>query len=91
MPNKLGQGTTNRLQVTSPLFLLVGRVDRCGLAYSASPTKASPGANWQYPESFWIGIDTQSGIVRVVEVKPNQTDAVSSQEYVRAGLSAVRL
>jgi prepilin-type N-terminal cleavage/methylation domain-containing protein len=82
---------TARIPVTGPVYLLVGRVERCGQGYVATPTKQSPGANWQSPDAFWIGIDPQSGIVKVTEVKPSATTVFDSQEYIRAGLSAVRL
>lgn len=82
---------TARIPVTAPVYLLVGRLDRCGQAYQQTPTKQSPGANWQAPDSFWIGIDPQSGIVKVTEVKPRSISVLDSQEYVRAGLSASKL
>jgi prepilin-type N-terminal cleavage/methylation domain-containing protein len=82
---------TARIPVTGPVYLLVGRIDRCGQAQVATPTKQSPGANWQAPDAFWIGIDPQSGIVKVTEVKPNAANVLDSQEYIRAGLTAVRL
>lgn len=80
-----------RIPVTGPVYLLVGRLDRCGQAYQQTPTKQSPGANWQSPDSFWLGIDPQSGIVKVTEVKPRAISPLDSQEYIRAGLTAVRL
>jgi hypothetical protein len=86
-----GSAPTVRIPVTSPVYLLVGRVDRCGQGYVPAPTKQSPGANWQAPDAFWIGIDPQSGIVKVTEVKPKAISAPDSQEYIRAGLTAVRL
>ena len=82
---------TARIPVTAPVYLLVGRLDRCGQAFQQTPTKQSPGANWQSPDSFWIGIDPQSGIVKVTEVKPRAVSPLDSQEYIRAGLTAVRL
>jgi len=82
---------TARIQVTAPVYLLVGRLDRCGQAYQQTPTKQSPGANWQAPDSFWIGIDPRSGVVKVTEVKPRSVSVLDSREYVRAGLSASKL
>jgi hypothetical protein len=82
---------TARISVIAPVYLLVGRADRCGQADQATPTNQNPGANWQSPDAFWIGIDPQSGIVKVTEVKPNAVNVIDSQEYIRAGLTAVRL
>ena len=79
----ISSGQTRRLPITGPVYLLVGRLDRCGLP--------SPGANWQSSDSFWIGIDPQSGIVKVTEVVPNSTTCLQSQQYIRTGLTAVRL
>ena len=87
----ISSGQTRRLPITGPVYLLVGRLDRCGLPFLATPTKQNPGANWQYPDSFWVGIDPQSGIVKVTEVVPNSTTCLQSQGYIRTGLTAVRL
>ncbi len=89
--NPGGAIQTARQPVTAPVYLLVGRVDRCGQAFVQTPTKQDPGANWQSPDAFWIGIDPQSGIVKVAEVKPKAVSVLDSQEYIRAGLTAVRL
>jgi len=94
MPSEIcftSSSSARRLPLTGSIYLLVGRVDRCGQAYVATPTKQSPGANWQSPDAFWVGIDPQSGIVKVTEVKPNAANVLDSQEYIRAGLTAVRL
>lgn len=94
MPSEIcftSDSSARRLPFTGSIYLLVGRVDRCGQAYVVSPTKQSPGANWQSPDAFWIGIDPQSGIVKVTEVKPNAVNVLDSQEYIRTGLTAVRL
>ncbi len=58
--------TLNRLTVTGPVFLLLGRVDRAGQIYNASAGESddSLGANWQYPDSYWIAIDPFTGVTR---------------------------
>lgn len=86
-----GAGSTRRLPAGGVVFFLVGRADRCGLPAVSNPTEQNPGANWQYPESFWVGLDPQTGITKVAEVRPNATTVLESQEYIRAGLTAVRL
>ena len=56
------------------VFLLVGRVDRRGGSYNAAAGPAANddtiGTNWQYPTSYWIGIDPASGQVRIAECAP---------------------
>ena len=56
------------------VFLLVGRVDRRGGNYNAAAGPAAGddtiGTNWQYPTSYWIGIDPASGQVRIAECAP---------------------
>lgn len=83
--------TTTRLSVQGPLYLLVGRLDRCGLPYNPSPTENNPGANWQYPDCFWIAIDPKTGVIKTAEVVPNSVTARQSQGYVRAGLATSKL
>jgi prepilin-type N-terminal cleavage/methylation domain-containing protein len=90
------KATTSRLVLTGPLFLLVGRVDRCGLPYTPAPTEDNPGANWQYPDSRWIAVDPRTGVVRVAEpllrsvTSPPTaiTTARESQALIRAGMSS---
>lgn len=64
----------NRLTVTGSVFLLVGRTDRAGQVYNAgggvNANDDTLGANWQYPSSYWVGIDLTSGQVRVAECAP---------------------
>ena len=87
---------TSRLFLSGPLFLLVGRVDRCGLPYTPAPTEDNPGANWQYPDSRWIAIDPRTGVVRIAEpllrsvTSPPTavTTARESQALIRAGMSS---
>jgi len=69
---------TTRFAVSSPLYLLVGRVDRCGLPYNPAPTEDNPGANWQYPESRWIAIDPKTGVIKSAEPVNNATTALDS-------------
>jgi len=57
-----------RAPLRSPVFLLIGRIDRCGLGYRDSPSEDAPGANWQYPESFWVSIDPKTGLARSTQV-----------------------
>jgi prepilin-type N-terminal cleavage/methylation domain-containing protein len=83
--------TTTRFSVQGPLYLLVGRVDRCGLPYNPAPTDSSPGANWQYPDSFWIAIDPRTGVIKTAEVSPNSVTARASQAFIRAGLATAKL
>jgi prepilin-type N-terminal cleavage/methylation domain-containing protein len=72
---------------TGPVFLLVGRADRCGQAMAAlSADDDSLGANWQYPDSYWIGIDMLSGVCKTAECRPNATDVIDSQLYIRQAL-----
>jgi prepilin-type N-terminal cleavage/methylation domain-containing protein len=82
---------TSRLSTTGPLYLLIGRVDRCGLPYNPAPTESNPGANWQYADSFWIAIDPKTGIIKTAEVVPNSATARDSQRFIRAGLATGNL
>lgn len=72
------------------VFLLVGRVDRRGGSYNAaagpSASDDTIGANWQYPTSYWVGIDPASGQTRISECVPGCTTVVDSQDWVRAAL-----
>jgi prepilin-type N-terminal cleavage/methylation domain-containing protein len=81
-----------RMTVTGPLYLLVGRADRVGQAFVASPNDDSAGANWQYPDSYWLAIDPATGVVKTAECVPNAdgtTDlerCVNSQALIRQSL-----
>ena len=72
------------------VFLLVGRSDRRGFSYDSSAGPAASddaiGANWQYPTSYWVGIDPASGHTRIAECVPGATTVVDSQDWVRAAL-----
>lgn len=76
-----------RLAVREPLFFLVGRADRCGLPYNSAPTEEMPGANWQYPDSFWISVDPRTGLIKTADTKLQMATARDSQAYIRSGLS----
>jgi prepilin-type N-terminal cleavage/methylation domain-containing protein len=76
-----------RLPIREPIFLLVGRADRCGLPYNPSPTEDAPGANWQYPDSYWIAIDPRSGMVKTADTRLAVNNALESRSYIRSGLS----
>ena len=78
-----------RYAVTGPVFLLVGRADRAGQVYGVLNTNDdSLGANWQYPDSYWIAIDPQTGLVRTSECTPNATTVLESQAWIRQALLA---
>ena len=91
-------GTTFRQTVTGPVFLLIGRADRAtgniAAPSSLNSSDDSSGANWQYPDSFWVAIDPVTGIVKTAECTPNPTGAtvweqcVSSQAWIRQALLA---
>jgi hypothetical protein len=69
------------------LILLVGSPDRAGQAYDARVSPESRltdvGANWQYPDSYWIAIDPSTGAVRTAPTIPYASDVVASQALVR--------
>jgi prepilin-type N-terminal cleavage/methylation domain-containing protein len=78
-----------RVNVSGPLFLLIGRTDRAGQSMASLITSDdSLGANWQYSDSFWIGIDPLSGIAKSAECKPSATSVVDSQEFIRSEILA---
>ena len=83
--------TLNRHTVTGPVFLLLGRADRAGQPDPATFNSAddSTGCNWQYPDSYWIGIDPFTGVAKSAECKPNAAGAtyieklIDSQDWIR--------
>lgn len=89
---------TNRLTVTGPLFLLVGRAIRAdGSGVSPATFNAADdasGANWQYRDSYWIAIDPETGIVKSAECMARRsdgtlvTDVIESQSLIRQLLLA---
>jgi type II secretory pathway pseudopilin PulG len=90
---------SSRFPVSGPLFLLVGRADRVGQPYETlNAQDDSLGANWQYADSFWIGIDPLTGVARVAECVPDRPPfattlaqqhqrLIASQNWIRAALS----
>jgi prepilin-type N-terminal cleavage/methylation domain-containing protein len=88
---KLGDGVPNRLTVTGPIFLLLGRADRAGEPNPGSFNAGddSTGCNWQYPDSYWIGIDPFTGVAKAAECKPNPQGVtvierlIDSQGWIR--------
>jgi hypothetical protein len=78
----------NRTTVTGPVYLLVGRIDRANnnpaLVSTYDGTDDTKGFNWQYGDSYWIGIDPASGIVKTAECLPGQADVIASQKFIRA-------
>jgi hypothetical protein len=79
-----------RKTCTGPVLLLVGRADRAGQAYDAAAGAAddSMGANWQYADSYWIGIDPMTGVVRTAACTPGASKVVESQAWIRQNLLA---
>lgn len=99
-----GSKTSSRQTFTGPVFLLVGRVDRAANNPWANagydPADDSKGFNWQYGDSYWIGIDPASGIVKTAECMPidaaiDVTNATAlaaalstSQQFIRSEITA---
>lgn len=69
-----GRTAELRAPLQAPVFLLVGRIDRCGLGFRDSVSEEAPGANWQYPESFWVSIDPKTGLARSARVTLRDAD-----------------
>ena len=82
----------SRFSVNGPVLLLVGRVDRAGNPYNANgglgASDDSLGANWQYPTSYWVGIDPSTGQMRTAECAAGATTPEPSRAYVRRSLEA---
>jgi prepilin-type N-terminal cleavage/methylation domain-containing protein len=79
---------TSRFAPSGPVMLLVGQSIRAGQAFAAlNPSDDSVGANWQYPDSFWIAIDPASGIAKAAECAAGAADVVGSQAFIRSELS----
>jgi prepilin-type N-terminal cleavage/methylation domain-containing protein len=78
-----------RITPTGAVFLLVGRSDRAVWSPTAlTPSDDSTGFNWQYADSYWIGIDPLTGVTKVAECVKGATDVVASQAYIRSQLLA---
>jgi len=85
----IGATGATRYTVTGPVFLLIGRADRAGQVYGTlNNNDDSLGANWQYPDSYWIAIDPVTGLVRTAECTPNATTVLESQAWIRQSLLA---
>lgn len=79
----------SRVSISGAVFLLIGRSDRAGQdAAALSNGDDSLGANWQYPDSFWIAVDPLSGIAKTAECKANSTDVFDSQSFIRSEIFA---
>lgn len=83
-------GNGKRITPTSAVFLLVGRSDRVGnsVASPLDPNDDSAGTNWQYADSYWIGIDPLTGVTKVAECTKGAADVVASQANIRSELLA---
>lgn len=95
---------SRRETFTGPVYLLVGRVDRAAndpwAPSSFDGQDDTKGFNWQYGDSYWIGIDPASGIVKTAECRPvpgtfgvADTAALNlamgtSQQFIRAEMPA---
>lgn len=80
------------LENLGDVFLLVGRADRCGMAFDPA-SRINPavlGANWQYSDSRWIRISRTTGQVTISEPYPNATTLNESLIYAKAGIPAGR-
>jgi prepilin-type N-terminal cleavage/methylation domain-containing protein len=80
----------DRFSVTGQVYLLVGRIDRAGQDEEFPlGTDNSRGANWQYADSFWVGLDPFTGITKLAECYPNPSGATwmdrlfDSQRWIR--------
>jgi prepilin-type N-terminal cleavage/methylation domain-containing protein len=78
--------TTRRIAVTGPVYLLIGRADRVAQDFVPNPADDSAGANWQYPDSFWVAIDPATGVVKTAECMASGTSVTESQTWIRDAL-----
>jgi len=83
---------SNRRAVTGAVFLLIGRLDRINGDPNAgntfNSTDDATGANWQYPDSWWVAIDPLTGMTKIAECKPGAATVEDSQQWVREALLA---
>jgi prepilin-type N-terminal cleavage/methylation domain-containing protein len=81
---------TRRFAVTGPVYLLVGRADRATGDVNApatlNPADDATGANWQYPDSWWVAIDPMTGVAKSAECVPGAADVLASQRWIRSAL-----
>ena len=64
--------SASRVVPTGPIYLLIGRPERAGQAYDAAANASQSsadtrGANWQYPDSMWIGINPVNGLAKTAK------------------------
>jgi prepilin-type N-terminal cleavage/methylation domain-containing protein len=79
--------TVRRITITGPLYLLVGRPERAGQVFATLKTDDDTvGANWQYPDSFWVAIDPMTGVAKTAECFPGAASVIDSQRWVRDAL-----
>ena len=79
----------SRVTPVGAIFLLVGRADRAVVSPAALASgDDSTGYNWQYADSYWIGIDPLTGVTKVAQCTPSAANVVASQSYVRSELLA---
>jgi prepilin-type N-terminal cleavage/methylation domain-containing protein len=88
-----------RVTPTGGIFLLVGRPDRAiSSPATIDSSDDSTGYNWQYADSYWIGIDPLTGVSKIAECAVGTTAAAAiaagltplraSQSYIRSELQA---
>jgi len=76
-----------RITPVGPVFLLVGRADRAIPSPAAfNSSDDATGYNWQYADSYWIGIDPLTGVAKVAECNPVLLPASPSNAQILAGL-----
>ena len=79
--------STDRLAVTGPVFLLVGRADRVANSpQTLNPSDDTIGANWQYSDSHWVAIDPFTGVAKSAECMASGTTVIESQQWIRQAL-----
>ena len=78
-----------RITPIGGIFLLVGRPDRAVASPpSLSSNDDSTGYNWQYSDSYWIGIDPLTGVTKLAECTVGSATPTASQFYIRSELLA---
>ncbi|NCY03336.1 MAG: hypothetical protein EBX36_10615, partial [Planctomycetia bacterium] len=78
-----------RTPLRATIFLLVGRIDRCGQGYRQSPPDDASGANWQYADSAWVFVDPKTGLARSMQVVPRDSSGpvTTARRSLAAALS----
>jgi prepilin-type N-terminal cleavage/methylation domain-containing protein len=89
---RVGVAGQPAMTAVHPVFFLVGRADRAGQNPAPpDPDDDGVGANWQYPDSWWIVIDPMSGIVKSAQCAPTNllpaATFVDSQQFIREDLT----